>query len=172
MRTVPRSQIANEFTPGCVIWRPLRVYNGIMYPELGDVTVQHQEGKTSFVRTQVDGYGQGVPEPVINSYRGKGKQYGIITFLRANVPDCWTHCVVTSIGRGMNCLNVIPECLPDIEAYIRWRMQLETLYADRSINTNAGLAARVAAYPCPGFRADRKRLQVFPAQDDGYHVEG
>lgn len=169
-RVVPRTSIVDELRPGHVIWRPLRTFNGIMFPELADVEVTPQEGKSSFLRTLVDGYGQGIPEPTINPYKGNGKRYGIITFLRANVPDCWTHLVVTATGRGGNCISVIPECIPDVNGYITWRRQIETLYADRAIKSNAELATAVKSYPCPSLRADRTRLQVFTMQDDGYEI--
>lgn len=168
MQLIPRKTVVDAFKPGMIIWRPLKVLNGVMLPELEDVEPTHQESKTSFFRTLVDGYGQGIIEPVVNPYNGPNKKYGIITFLRAMPQGCWTHLVVLNTGRGGNCINVIPECLPSIDDYIFWRRQIDSLYVDKNISGAEELAQLINAYQCPGLRADRQRIQLWSADEDCY----
>jgi hypothetical protein len=170
MREVPFNQITKVITPGCVLWRPMRSWQGVMHPELSHVEFNHQDGKTSFVKTMLDGYGQGIPEPVVNPYRGPGKVYGLITFVEALPQDCWTHLVVLSVGRDGRSMKALPECLPDVDAYIRWRMIVESLYAEREINGSHQLAERVAGVPCPGMRPDRKRVNIFRGITEGTYL--
>lgn len=168
MQPVPRSSIAYSFAPKVVIWRPLAAVNGVLLDRLADPQLTYQEGKSPFFRTLVDGYGQYIPEPVINRYKGEQPTHGIVTFLRADLPECWTHVTVIEVGRGGSCLKVVPECLPDVDAYIAWRRQVADLYGDRSFNGAADIAASMP--PCPGFPTTRQRLSVWLAGDDGYFV--
>ncbi len=169
MIEIPRSDVCNIFKPGNVIWRPLRQWQGVLHPELSHVTVTPND-PTPFLRTLPDGYGQGICEPVINPYHGPHRSFGIITFVRGNVQECWTHLVIVSVGRGGKNLNAIPECLPDVEAYIKWRLQVDSLYSEREIVGKEPLAARVASYPCPGLRVDRSRVQCFNGDTEGTYL--
>lgn len=158
---IGRDDVHKAFIPQTVVWRPLFVYNNVMMPTLHRIAPR-QDSADPMLRVRLTGCGQAICEPTVST---DGR--GMICFLKSNLPECWTHLVIMRNGKNGSVLMALPECLPDVEAYIAWRLKVASLYHSPEGYSEAQLAALIAALPCPGLQTNRNRVQVFPDNDSG-----